>query len=410
LERIEKHLVIDDMNTIEIAIALNKDRVPTASGEGQWWDHSISSLIINDGFFGDFDANKYFREINKETGKKKLKKRPKKEWKVVTNPCPIFTKERVMKMRGVLARHKVSWKKKPVKGHEEDHLFIEVLHCGLCKCKVSKGRQSRRNVKTGKKTPLYTCQWSRGGVAKREQAGRQKCDILSVNSDKVDQYVMDYILRVITDTDPKTIDALLDSTGSAERERRLQERLAQLDKQEKSFNNKIEKILDAIEGETISHARAKDRMARNETGLKDIANERKSIKRELADIKRLSNDIVRYKKEWMRLLQNRGDLSDKILSLPFKKKKILIREIFENGFLEMSPITLADAEKQIEDHEWSDGDGMFGTSGVFFSEKSPQEGVEIEIDLNLKLYEIHKMLKLLLYSDIHKNINDEYDQ
>ena len=398
LHRIRDDILYLGYPLSRVAGGLIKDKILTPSGKGTWWDTTISKILYNDGLFGDFTFNKVQFEMVE--GKPVRKEdRPEEEWKKIPNPCPIFTKKEIEKIRAAITSREKRGPRQKIPGK---WLLKGILRCALCGSTASNDR-SRMSKKTGERIYYYNCYWGRANESKRKRANKNKCAVPHLNADKTDQYVWDFIVKKIAFSDPKVLEQYLDITSIRGKEKRLEKSLEQQKNKRKSIEGKIETLYDRLESRKYNEKKLHERINKREEEHKILQEKIGAQEEELQKIKNSVDAIKKYKKEWMKLISDRAEAKEKLHALPFEQKQALLRHVFQNGKLSMYPITMEKAEDRTPPDENCETYGMFFGQGK-------KVGVDVRIDTIIEPYEILNILQSLLEkNDIQIPVNNYHN-
>jgi len=190
----------------DIAIALTRDAAPTpshfryrnkASRQGKTWNApAVNRILKNPAYTGEAQHNR-FRYTTNKTGKHVVTKeaKPREEWKAIEYPA-FISQEKFDLIQERIAFQK-SKPKKHHSGYENHFLCENLLYCGECGGKIKKKLGARKGVPP---KPYYVCAWKEASHKALELNSRERCRLVFLDAEAIDDEVFDQIAELLTNT------------------------------------------------------------------------------------------------------------------------------------------------------------------------------------------------------------------
>ena len=384
LRMIYDYLVFGGLSLKAIGRELDKQGISTPSKKrnrknDKWSSSSLSSILKNDGLFGDFVAQKtkWTMIDGKNT---RLHDRPRSEWKYVKNPEPAFTKAEVLEMQRILRSKRGKVKLK----HPEEFLLKDIVSCGCCGARLSviSGWKSKR---TGQTHYYYGCFWS-GNTSETELkwANKTRCPLPYTDCKRLDDFIWNRLVSGIV-TEPNFADVFLDVTSYEKQEKAILSEINTLRKVRQPIDRSMERLLDAIEAKVLPVEVIRERYAQHDRNKAELDEKIATKEAQLQKIRSSISSVQQFKTSRLQLLSNMTEAADKLSRRTFAEKRSLIKYLYQDVKIELKLITMERALQIVPD------DTAFEEQGIFFG-KGTKTGTYVNFD---GLIEPARMLNLL---------------
>ncbi|SDZ27091.1 Site-specific DNA recombinase [Proteiniborus ethanoligenes] len=181
VKRIFHMYVYEGHGAKKIASILNEESIPSATG-GKWPYTSIHTILHNEVYMGDMIWNKF----DYNNGKKM---KPESEWIVHKDAHPAIISRETFRLVKVKSKERSPHEKPFVPGRSP-FILRGLLKCPKCNANMVSS-QSGGKTKAGISRKYYVC-----GTYLRK--GKQACDYISYNKEKIEASVKEVILKEFT--------------------------------------------------------------------------------------------------------------------------------------------------------------------------------------------------------------------
>jgi site-specific DNA recombinase len=212
------------LTTKQIAIQLSEEGTPTPSkaivaasttrakakgtardpkrwkGSSKWNNTTVGEILKREAYSGaTMTFNRFKRETRFSPRTKRpyvmvtAEEKPSDQWIEVSFP-PLIGVDRWEAAQRRLDNQRHRPKKKH-KGYEEHFMADNVLYCGECGGRMHKRLKQEKN---GRVRYYYTCFWKRCDQKELVLAGRERCNLDSVDAECVDRDIWSYVVTALT--------------------------------------------------------------------------------------------------------------------------------------------------------------------------------------------------------------------
>ena len=307
------------MSMRDIALQLKKEGI---KGKRSFFSPvSLSYMLRNSAYYGNYVVNQYKYAGNKRTRDKK----PTEEW-IPFNIKAIITKEKWVRIQERLEFNKIKSKRCDL---TKDYWLRDSLKCGECGGRIKPQHGSTR--KDGSFLRYYSCYWATTSPKVLALSNKTKCKMTLIKADEIEEYVWNNFLTKINLRKRSYLRPLLEKDNFNKSLKELETQKSPL---EKSLSKKIkakERIFELFEDSQINKDDLRLRLQQHEEACSELTTRISELNMEINQL----NDMKKAAQRMKKLLNGK----DKILShmvfqlawLEPEDKKRFIETVTPNG-------------------------------------------------------------------------------
>ncbi len=322
-----------DLSLRDIAINLNRERVPTRLG-GRWHAGSLSTLFSYTLHYGSMVTNtKVLNEKGKPIGDK-----PEEEH-VYWEAEPLITRSEWLDLQEKLS--KASTRSGPTSKYEDQFLLIGLVRCGLC------GAAITPIVYHGKR--IYACRLRVTGRKELQVIDREKCSLPRLNADDLENWVYTILKSKLKANPDETYGLLIQPELWNEKiqdsERIVETIQSEIDKQKRGLK-RLKLAVTEQEDDDFDLAFYKSQIREINQNIRKLKGELQEQNDKLEHFLKLRND----QEKLAQLVDNEEQmlrLREKIRNLQFAEKKRLIRGLLDGPIVIPPPIWTEEEREQL---------------------------------------------------------------
>lgn len=348
LHEIWHMIVVDGLGFEAIANILKERDIKSQFGK-DWWPQTLCHYFSEENrnaLCGHIITGRYKYKLGKTKSGKNYSKiigeHPPEMWGHHYIKEPLFTDEQYDTLRQAIKK-RLRRSSAPTKEGGEHFLLRGLdLRCGVCgeRLRLSYGTKNKQGVR-----PHYYCpDWTVAGKVDRERRGLRKCEhIKRLPADQVDFYFWHQFINSVV-FEQRAIDALLSISSKKKKEDNLKKQIEQEESKLKQVKRRVAKLIDEfledVDRPTLEVKKQTLRKEQEET-------ERKinKLKNEMDKLKTSLTVAEKFQTKRERLLGHMIDAQEKLKTMPFDRKRDILRHIYYGVTFKFLPVSLEEAKK-----------------------------------------------------------------